>query len=74
MQGLNTQRHATDTDRDGGVGVVRFGTSWKTLCNTVEATECAVSVVAAASIIGCWGLSIEDLGTFHGVIGACLAI
>ena len=34
----------------------------------------AVSVAAAASIIGCWGLSIEDLGILHGVIGACLGI
>ena len=43
-------------------------------CILARALAFAVSVAAAASIIGCWGLSIEDLGILHGVIGACLGI
>ena len=58
MQVLNTQRHATDTDRDGGV----------------EAPECAVPVVCVSFCLGWGGFGTQESGTFHGVIGACLAI
>ena len=50
--------------------MVRFGTSWKTPCNTVEATECAVLVVCVSFRLGWGGFGIQESGTFHGDMGA----
>ena len=52
-----TSRHMKIMKGDGALGesVVE--------CIHARALAFAVSVVAAASIIGCWSLAIEDLGT-----------
>ena len=73
MQALNTQRHATDTDRDGGLGVVRFGASRKAPCNTVEAPECAVPVLCVSFYLGWGGFGIQDTINLHDAVGTSVA-
>ena len=73
MQVLNTQRHATDTDRDGGVGGVPVRRKLKSTVQHGGSAGVCVPAVCVSFWLGWGGFGIQVTGNLHGVIGAWLA-